>query len=104
MKLQHERRLAKGRRGQQVDGVPAVCLRSWPQAMNRLTLVCALLAAVPHVSGCGVAQLTPDPQTRRSFVECREMQNKLSDKRLTAAQASEIMQSMEKAGCLLRGP
>jgi hypothetical protein len=62
MKLQHERRLAKGRRGQQVDGVPAVCLRSWPQAMNRLTLVCALLAAVPHVSGCGVAQL---PRTHK---------------------------------------
>jgi hypothetical protein len=37
--------------------------------------------------------------------ECRQMQDKLAaDKSLTAAQAAEIMQNMEKAGCGSRLP
>ena len=69
-----------------------------------LGLVGGLLATGSHVSGCGVARLTPDAQMQKT-PECRQMQDKLAaDKSLTATQAAEIMQNMEKAGCGSRLP
>ena len=72
--------------------------------MRRLGLY-VLLATASVLAACESSRFTPGTQSDGAL-ECRQMQQKLTDQTLTPAQTAEITRNMERAGCAskLRGP
>ena len=75
---------------------------------RKLGIICALLAAMPNLFGCGTSRQASDPQFQKQAEraqECRQLQDKLvGDQPLTPERGEEITNTMKGAGCTARLP
>ena len=74
---------------------------------RKLGIICALLAAMANLVGCGSSRSQDyqfEKQSKRAQ-ECRQLQDKLvGDQPLTPERAEEITKTMDRSGCTARLP
>ena len=70
---------------------------------RKVGIICALLAAMPNLFGCGTSRQASDPQFQKQAEraqECRQLQDKLvADQPLTPERVEEIATIMDRSGC-----